>query len=72
MNLTYSTASRMTGICAQRPLIILRQWRLPRDLPRSRDLFGVGLREVTRTDPERVLEANANVSAKLRQAGTDD
>jgi len=62
----------MSAVCAQRPLIILRQWRLPRDLPRSRDLFGVGLREVTRTDPERVLEANANVSAKLRQAGTDD
>jgi hypothetical protein len=54
----------MTAICAQRPLISSDNGGFPGDLPRSRDLFGVGLRELTRTHPERVLEADANVSAK--------
>jgi hypothetical protein len=59
----------MTGLCAQRPLIIVRQnGGFPDDLPRSHDLFGVGLRELTRTHPERILEADANVSAKRTTA----
>ena len=36
----------------------------PDDLPRSSDLFGVGLLELTRAHPERLLETDANVSAK--------
>jgi hypothetical protein len=35
-----------------RTTAIVRQWRLPDDLPLSRDLLGVGLRELTRTHPE--------------------
>jgi hypothetical protein len=54
----------MTAICAQRPLITLDNGGFPDDLPRSRDLFGVGLRDLTQTHPERILEADTNVSAK--------
>jgi hypothetical protein len=36
----------------------------PANCRRSRDLFDVGLRELNRSRPERVLEADANVSAK--------
>ena len=45
----------MAGICAQRPLITLDNGGSPDDLPRSRDLFGVGLRELARSRPTRMF-----------------
>jgi hypothetical protein len=38
---------------------------------RLRDLFGVGLRELTRTHPERIVVADANPPSR-QKARTDD